>query len=356
MTGQRLALLSVASALGVFSLLGVVPAPTPAPTAPTPAPTVAPTHAPPAASTPAPLVARTPVPVPPSVAPAVGGVAPLPALAPGGAIFLVTSSASTVTGPQNSALSYAVTSLTAVANAFHISVVQVGTQYDPKNPTGACSTDNGKVDPGHDVLLVLSLGESSQSTNSYTGILTQDAQLNLTQIYCDRPDSKNLQDVWGESTRGTYHDNYIANPLSGVSSVVAGLKSPWINKYRTWLVLPIAFIDSFRHDQAALNGAIYCGTAQATVQMLMDQQMIELRNVVPAQGNAHAYIVSPGGDLGGSQLWAFRENVNGTWLRVAGVNECKRPQPVSPAAGSQMIWNSSDLTIASSQQQEGGGH
>ncbi|HLI97539.1 MAG TPA: hypothetical protein VKT72_15825 [Candidatus Baltobacteraceae bacterium] len=376
-----------------------------------------------------------------------------------GTIFLVLAAPPASTGPQNAALAYAVGSVTQIANAFKLTVVQVSTPYDPTKATASCKTDRGTVGP-HDLLLVLSLAEADQTSNKYTGAYRSTVLLNLTQVYCDASaaagrdiqlltlvqaadsgsavaaqvvaaadpkTASTLSDAekstqtaaaqwdaadiiianafksnptaeqtaaklsvdaaaqaahaadaaataaqkavgaapldaaikaanlaskaadtataavasvttstaaFGESAGGEYSSTYWSDPVAGVGAVAALLTSPWVNKYRLWLSVPITVIDSFAHAQSTLNGTIYCATAQALIPILTHQQMIELKPL-PVDGNGDP-TASPSAQ---QQLQAYRISASQDFeTRVGGVNVCGQQQPVWPGPGNKLLF------------------
>jgi hypothetical protein len=105
------------------------------------------------------------------------------------------------------------------------------------------------------------------------------------------------------------------NPIAGIAAIAALLTSPWVNKYRLWLTIPATVLDSFKHEQAALQGAVYCATADALIEGLHDGGLITLK-----------------ADANGHDLDAYRlDSVNQKQVRVPGVNRCKQQQPVRPS-------------------------
>ena len=176
-----------------------------------------------------------------------------------------------------------------------------------------------------DLVLVLALTRADQTYNKYTGAYTNDVLLNLTQIDCSNKVQSvaGLTDIgmpsgvvsgkWRAANTGAIVNHYYANPISGIAEVAALLTSPWIGKYRLWLTVPSKVVDSFKHEKKALEGAIYCATADAMLDTLYQNGFIRLRQV-------------------GNELHALElETANSTQgLRVQGINRCRQPQPAPP--------------------------
>jgi hypothetical protein len=277
--------------------------------------------------------------------------------APGQAatVYIATTDSGGGTTGQTAALNSAISSAIQVANSYGFAGVRLDKAFDPLNPLDLCTNDrparpqgvrgqgpgqppstndaavpkmgdaNATLQPG-DVLLVLAVTRADQAFNKFTGAFTNDVLLNLTQINCppDKPrdaaGGANAQSLagsvvsngWNGATQGALIEHYNQNPVAGIGSVAALLTSPWINKYRLWLNVPITFLDSFKHEKGSLDGTIYCATAAAMLDMLYENGRIKIDS-----------------DKYGRRAYRRGES-DKTWYRVPGVNYCHQPQPDRP--------------------------
>lgn len=280
----------------------------------------------------------------------------IPAGAGASTVYIATTDSGGGTTGQSTAINSAMSSAIQVANSYGFSGVRLDKAFDPLNPLDLCTNDrptarrqaqqpqaqqasppatdavpkageaNATLQPG-DVLLVLAVTRADQAFNKFTGAFTNDVLLNLTQINCPVSDKdKNaksgfiaeslaggvVSNGWNGAAQGALIEHYNQNPVAGIGSIAALLTSPWINKYRLWLTVPITFLDSFKHEKASLDGTIYCATTAAMLDMLFENGRIKIAD-----------------DKYGRR--AYRRGANEeTWYRVPGVNYCRQPQPDRP--------------------------
>ncbi len=252
-----------------------------------------------------------------------------PSTTPPPIVYLVSADASSTVNSQSTAISSVYASASKVINAFNMSAIRLNSTFDPKAPQVLCINADGRsaVRP-QDLLLVFSLGLADQSINKYLGGDTEKVELSFTRIICPTSaqglttfgaSAGNVSNYWGPTSAGSYSHFYWANPVSGIASIAALLTSPWVNKYRLWLTVPGTFLDSFKNEQSALDGTIYCATADAMLEMLRDGGLVTLEE--------HD-----------GQLFAYRrDTANNEKLRVRGVNRCKQQQPQWPRMQDEVV-------------------
>lgn len=243
-------------------------------------------------------------------------------------VYMVSQDRSSQANALSSTIGDILQTATEVAGRFQMSVVSLSKPYDPTAPEKSCLGPDGQtyaVRP-QDLLLAFSVLRASQVSNKFTGADTQDVSINFMRIQCPSTgpqgggqSSLSLNGApspyIGGSTFGNAHNVYWWDPVSGLASVVALLTSPWINRYRLWLAVPVTVIDSFKNEDKALAGTIYCATANGMLSWLRAEQLIEL-DYVPKSGDLIAYRLDP---------------INHQKLQVPGVNYCGQPQPVRPS-------------------------
>lgn len=219
-------------------------------------------------------------------------------------------------------------SATEVAGRFQMSVISLSKPYDPTAPQKSCLGPDGQTYAvrSQDLLVAFSVLQASQVSNKFTGADTQDVSISFTRIQCpsttppaaveSAPSFNGAPSPYiGGSTFGNAHNVYWWDPVSGVASVVALLTSPWINKYRLWLAVPVTVIDSFKNEDKALAGTIYCATASGILSWLRAVQLIQLDHPTSS-----------------SDLIAYRlDPIHSRKMQVLGVNYCGQQQPVAPS-------------------------
>lgn len=238
-------------------------------------------------------------------------------------VYLATADSSSTTNTQSDAVTAVFGSAQKIANLFKITAIRLGQSFDAKKPEDLCTDPNTKANVRkEDMLLVFSVGRADQSANKFLGGDGENVELNFTRVICPLPLTSepranqaggSVSPYWGPSTVGSYSDFYWANPVAGVAAIAGLLTSPWINKYRLWLTVPSTILDSFKHEKTALEGAIYCATADAFIEALHDGGLIELD---PTPDGIYAYRIDP---------------INRMRVRVQGVNRCKQEQPKRPS-------------------------
>jgi hypothetical protein len=263
-------------------------------------------------------------------------------------VYVATTDTGGATSGQTAAVNSAIGSAIQVANSYGFSGVRLAKSFDPLSPQDLCTNDrparpqakqpqaaassppatdktpDGGVpllQPG-DLLLVLAITRADQTFNKFTGAFTNDVLLNFTQIRCpsDKNDAGfvaealsggNLSPGWNGGSQGALIEHYNQNPVAGIASIAALLTSPWINKYRLWLNVPVTFLDSFKHEKGSLEGTIYCATTAAMLDMLYANGEIKIAD-----------------DRFGRR--AYRLGSDKSWYRVPGVNYCNQRQPDRP--------------------------
>ena len=250
-----------------------------------------------------------------------------PSTPPPPVLYLASADSSSTTNSQSNETNYVFASASKIANAYMVTAIRLSSPFNPQAPEKLCSdpTTKATVRP-QDLLLVFSIGRADQAANKFTGGESERVELNFTRIICPAvgagietlPDTGGtVSTYWGSTSSGSYSHYYWANPVSGIAAIAALLTSPWINTYRLWLTVPSSILDSFKNDQSALEGTIYCATASGILEALHDGGVIDLQNT----------------DKG---LFAFRlDTVNRFKMRVRGVNRCQERQPTWPTFSDQ---------------------
>ncbi len=88
--------------------------------------------------------------------------------------------------------------------------------------------------------------------------------------------SKNDQYVLApvsEEYSGTYRRAYYRNFIAGVQASAAYSSSPWVTKYKSWLLFPLALLGSFAHETEDYNGTVYCAAVD-----LVNKHLVHLLN------------------------------------------------------------------------------
>lgn len=92
---------------------------------------------------------------------------------------------------------------------------------------------------------------------------------------------------------GTYRDAYYRNFVAGIQTGAAFSTSPWITKYKTWLLFPLAFLSSFAHESENYNGTVYCAAVD-----LADKSLIKINGTAYNATKVTPLCGKPGGLLG----------------------------------------------------------
>jgi hypothetical protein len=257
-----------------------------------------------------------------------GATPPPPAAQGPPVIYMVSQDRTSQANALSSVIGDVLQSATEVAGRFQMSVVSLSKPYDPTAPQKSCLGPDGQtyaVRP-QDLLLAFSVLQASQVSNKFTGADTQDVSISFTRIQCpptspqatveSAPSLNGAASPYiGGSTFGNAHNVYWWDPVSGLASVVALLTSPWVNKYRLWLAVPVTVIDSFKNEDKALAGTIYCATANGVLFWLRATQLIQLDRATNS-----------------SDLIAYRTDpIHSQKMQVSGVSYCGQQQPVTPS-------------------------